>query len=56
MNIAKVMMPRACAVFLKEKQSARRDWEAIPPFPLRTAEIHSAVTHQTEKNGLPSEA
>ena len=44
MKIAKVMMLRACAVFLNEKQSARRGWEAIPPFPLRRAEIHSAAS------------
>lgn len=29
MNIAKIMIPRACTVFLNEKQTVRQGWEIM---------------------------
>ena len=29
MNIAKIMIPRACTVFLNEKQTVRQGWEVM---------------------------
>ena len=29
MSIAKIMIPRACTVFLNEKQTVRQDWEVM---------------------------
>ena len=45
MNIAKIMIPRACTVFLNEKQSVRQGWEVMTrngytAIPVLDAEQH----------------
>jgi len=45
MNIAKIMIPRACTVFLKEKQTVRQGWEVMTrngytAIPVLDAEQH----------------
>ena len=45
MNIAKIMIPRACTVFLNEKQTVRQGWEVMTrngytAIPVLDAEQH----------------
>ena len=45
MNIAKIMIPRACTVFLNEKQTVRQGWEVMTrngytAIPVLNAEQH----------------
>lgn len=49
MNIAKIMIPRACTVFLNEKQTVRQGWEVMTrngytAIPVLDAEQHYVGT------------
>ena len=50
MNIAKIMIPRACTVFLNEKQTVRRDF--CPPISI-DADESKVVSAALNQNFVP---
>ena len=60
MNIAKIMIPRACTVFLNEKQTVRQGWEVMTrngytAIPVLDAEQHyiGTVSAALNQNFVP---
>ena len=46
MNIAKIMIPRACTVFLNEKQTVRQGWEIMTRNGYTAIPVLDAEQHQ----------